>query len=49
MGLGFTIGLEENFLQDFGKKGSNMVLVSTSKEIKLNIVDVKIEKKIKCI
>ena len=49
MDLGFTIDLEENFLLDFGKKGSNMVLVSISKEIKLNIVDGKMEKKIKCI
>ena len=49
MALGFTIGREENFLLDFGKKESNTALVSISKEIKLNIVDGKMEKKIKCI
>ena len=49
MDLGFIIGQEKNFLLDFGKRESNMVLVNISKEIKLNIVDGKMGKKIKCI
>ena len=43
----FIVGPEINFLSDFGKKESSMVLVNISKEIKLNFVDGLLEKRIK--